>query len=298
MISARSAGRRVLAHPPVARTARQPDRRGRGGRAAGVDRQGAGREQPRRRRDAHRDRARGRWRQDWCACATTATASRPTTCALALSRHATSKIASLDDLEAVATLGFRGEALPSMASVSRFALTSRAHDADQAWTVEAEDGRLSAPRPAQHPVGTTVTVHDLFYNVPARRKFLRAERTEFGHIEELVRTQALAHPRRRVPPEPQRPRVAAPGRRQCGTARRRGARRRPCWRSRCASTPAPATCGSKAGSARPPPRARRPTASFSTSTGGPCATGWWRTRCARPTPTCCSTGAIRPTCCS
>ena len=114
--------------------------------------------------------------------------------ALALSRHATSKIASLDDLEAVATLGFRGEALPSMASVSRFSLTSRARDAGDAWTIEAEDGRLSTPRPAQHPPGTTVAVHDLFYNVPARRKFLRAERTEYGHIEELVRTQALAHP--------------------------------------------------------------------------------------------------------
>ncbi len=113
--------------------------------------------------------------------------------ALALSRHATSKIASLDDLEAVSTLGFRGEALPSIASVSRFELASRERGQDQAFAISAEDGRLGEVRPVAHPQGTTVTVRDLFFNTPARRKFLRAERTEFGHVEELVRAQALAH---------------------------------------------------------------------------------------------------------
>lgn len=114
--------------------------------------------------------------------------------ALALSRHATSKIASLGDLETVRTLGFRGEALPSIASVSRFELVSRERGAERAWGIHAEDGSLGAVRPAQHPEGTSVIVRDLFYNVPARRKFLRAERTELGHIEELVRAQALANP--------------------------------------------------------------------------------------------------------
>ncbi|MCB1567910.1 MAG: DNA mismatch repair endonuclease MutL, partial [Xanthomonadales bacterium] len=111
---------------------------------------------------------------------------------LALSRHATSKIASLEDLEAVATMGFRGEALPSIASVSRFAVTSRIASAAHAYRIESEGGRMSEPMPAQHPVGTTVEARELFFNVPARRRFLRSERTELGHAEELLRGLALA----------------------------------------------------------------------------------------------------------
>jgi len=111
---------------------------------------------------------------------------------LAVSAHATSKIASFDDLERVGTLGFRGEALPSIASVSRFALTSRVTGSAAAWRVEVDGGRAREPVPAQHPVGTCVEARDLFYNLPARRKFLRAERTEFGHVDELVKSIALA----------------------------------------------------------------------------------------------------------
>ena len=112
---------------------------------------------------------------------------------LALSRHATSKIMDLDDLERVATLGFRGEALASVASVSRLLLTSCSEAADQAWQVETE-GRDMNPRvqPAAHPRGTTVEVRDLFFNTPARRKFLRTEKTEFGHLEEVVKRLALS----------------------------------------------------------------------------------------------------------
>lgn len=112
--------------------------------------------------------------------------------ALALSRHATSKIASLDDLEQVVTMGFRGEALPSIASVSHFAIVSRPAAQAHAMRIESDGGKLQAMQPAQHPAGTTIEVRDLFYNVPARRKFLKAERTEFGHIEELLRAVALA----------------------------------------------------------------------------------------------------------
>jgi DNA mismatch repair protein MutL len=116
----------------------------------------------------------------------------PQEIALALARHATSKIASLDDLESVATLGFRGEALPSIASVSRLSLVSRAATAAHAWAVEARDGILAAAVPASHPPGTSVEVRDLFFNVPARRKFLRSEATEYQHIMRMLERLALS----------------------------------------------------------------------------------------------------------
>ena len=117
----------------------------------------------------------------------------PDELALALTRHATSKIASFDDLQHVASLGFRGEALPSIASVSRLTLTSRTAGQETGWRVSGDGGEtMDAPAPAPHPPGSTVEVRDLFYNVPPRRKFLRSERTEFGHIEDSIRRLALS----------------------------------------------------------------------------------------------------------
>lgn len=112
---------------------------------------------------------------------------------LALSRHATSKIAAVEDLAAIATMGFRGEALPSIAAVSRLRLASRAAGASEAWSVVV-DGAAGAPaaRPDAQPQGTTVEVRELFFNTPARRHFLRTPKTEFGHIEDCVRRLALA----------------------------------------------------------------------------------------------------------
>lgn len=115
--------------------------------------------------------------------------------ALALSRHATSKISTLDDLEAICSLGFRGEALASISSVSRLTLTSKPNDQNEAWAAIAEGLEMAVSvKPAAHPNGTTIEVLDLFFNTPARRKFLRADKTEFSHIETLIKRIALSRP--------------------------------------------------------------------------------------------------------
>ena len=111
---------------------------------------------------------------------------------LALARHATSKITDLDDLEAILSLGFRGEALASISSVSRLTLTSRTEEQTEAWQVYAQGRDMETTiKPASHPVGTTVEVANLFFNTPARRKFLRTDKTEFAHIDEVIRRIAL-----------------------------------------------------------------------------------------------------------
>ena len=113
--------------------------------------------------------------------------------AMALSRHATSKIADLTDLEQIATLGFRGEALPSIASVTRLTIKSKERDAEQAWMVSSDGNNTSSePTPVAHPTGTSIETRDLFYNTPARRKFLKTETTEFKHLDMVVRKMALS----------------------------------------------------------------------------------------------------------
>jgi DNA mismatch repair protein MutL len=114
--------------------------------------------------------------------------------AMAVARHATSKIGSVLDLEAIASLGFRGEALASIASVSRLGLASRAKERPHAWRIEVDGGTVSPIAPAALAAGTSVTVEELFFNTPARRKFLRTETTEWAHCEEAFRRVALAHP--------------------------------------------------------------------------------------------------------
>jgi len=111
---------------------------------------------------------------------------------LAIASHATSKIAELEDLEAIYTLGFRGEALASIASVSRFTITSRSTESEHAWVLSAGENEVLAP--ANLKKGTKVEVRDLFYNVPARRKFLRTDKTEYSHVDQMFRRIALSHP--------------------------------------------------------------------------------------------------------
>ncbi|MDG1851564.1 MAG: DNA mismatch repair endonuclease MutL, partial [Gammaproteobacteria bacterium] len=112
---------------------------------------------------------------------------------LALNRHATSKIEQLDDLECVSSLGFRGEALASISSVSRLQMISRTPEASEAWKVESEGRNMDAKvSPAAHPPGTNVEVRDLFFNTPARRKFMRTEQTEYKRIDEMIKRLALS----------------------------------------------------------------------------------------------------------
>ncbi|HEX8010145.1 MAG TPA: DNA mismatch repair endonuclease MutL [Casimicrobiaceae bacterium] len=114
--------------------------------------------------------------------------------ALAVARHATSKIATVADLAAISTLGFRGEALASIAAVSRLSITSRSHDKPHAWRLEVDGGEVGVPQPAALAAGTVTTAQELYFNTPARRKFLRTEATEYGHCEEAFRRSALSHP--------------------------------------------------------------------------------------------------------
>ncbi|MDN5874737.1 MAG: DNA mismatch repair endonuclease MutL, partial [Sinobacteraceae bacterium] len=114
---------------------------------------------------------------------------------LALAPHATSKLASAEALERIGSFGFRGEALASIAQVAHLGLSSRSAEGDAGWRIEANLGRVEdAPQPVAQPVGTTITIEELFFSVPARRKFLRREATEFSHVAEAVRRLALAHP--------------------------------------------------------------------------------------------------------
>lgn len=202
---------------------------------------------------------------------------------LAISAHATSKIASFEDLERVGTLGFRGEALPSIASVSRFALTSRTADAESATRIEVDGGKPHTQRPAQHAPGTSVEIRDLFYNLPARRKFMRAERTEFNHIDDLVKSIALARDsvEIRLGNNGKIVRLYKPTRGAEDASRRVAG----CWATRssatvCASTIARQECDCLVGWDCRRRRARRRISSIFMSMDASCEIGSLRTPCA------------------
>ncbi len=215
---------------------------------------------------------------------------------LALARHATSKIASASDLEAITTLGFRGEALASIAAVSRLTLTSRLRGKEHAWRIEVDGGEIGATQPAALSDGTTVTVHELYFNTPARRKFLRTEATEYGHCEEAFRRAALSHPdvgftlqhngsvKHRLLPQGRRARVDA----LLGEAFAAHARR---------STSPGRDSIWPAGSCGRHTQRRRARRSICSSTAASCATASCRMRCAKPSATCCTmTGSRRTRC--
>ena len=187
----------------------------------------------------------------------------------ALRRHATSKIASLAELEGVATMGFRGEALAAIASVADVTLTSRSDDAAHATRLDTRSGELAA---AARGVGTTVEVRELFFNTPARRKFLKTEATELAHCLEAVRRHALVRPDLAFAVWHDGKAVARWARAERRSPHRRPPRRRP---SPSTAAPSPSTSAawrSPAAPARPSRRARAPTSSTSTSTAATCAT--------------------------
>jgi DNA mismatch repair protein MutL len=216
---------------------------------------------------------------------------------LALSRHATSKILVLEDLEAVHSLGFRGEALASISSVSRLTLCSRRTDAPNAWQVQTE-GRDMEPvvSPAAHPQGTCVEVRDLFFNTPARRKFMRTEQTEFKHLEEVVKRLALSrsdvafqlrhngrviHQLRPAQSEQEHERRISS---VCG----------PAFIDQALSLDMTAEAsGLRLWGWMGLPTFSR---SISSSMVALSVTSWWPMRCARPIRMCCSMAGIRPLC--
>jgi DNA mismatch repair protein MutL len=212
---------------------------------------------------------------------------------LALARHATSKIASLDDLERVASFGFRGEALASIASVARVTITSRHATQPHAFRLRGEGGGVE---PAALNGGTVIEVADLYFNTPARRKFLKSESTEYAHCDEVLRRMALA-----------RPDVAfsighngSQKRRLASADFSRRAREiiGDDFFPRPASTTRPVRCGYPGWPRCRPTRAPGATNSISSSMAASSATSCWPTPRARPGPTSCTARAIRPTCCS